>query len=75
VLSCRHEPPAFDATTTLNNHHLGDAGLADRAPDAVAAVRQAVRTMPGAGWIDVEAYPYPPDMPGWVFVCIREDTA
>ncbi len=56
----------FDATITLNDHHLVAAGLAT--PAAVTAVREAVERMGGAGWIDVEAQTYPPGLPGWVIV-------
>jgi len=58
--------PEFDATITLNDHHSATAGLSG--PEAAAAVRHAVEQMPGAGWIDVEAQPYPPELPGWVIV-------
>src|SRR5208337_2744330 len=54
--------PEFDATITLNDHHLATAGLSG--PEAAAAVRHAVEQMPGGGWIDVEAQPYPPELPG-----------
>src|SRR5208337_476000 len=47
----RHCPvmahPEFDATITLNDHHLATAGLSG--PKAAAAVRHAVEQMPGAG--------------------------
>ena len=56
----------FDATITLNDHHLSTAGLSG--PEAVTAVRQAVERMVGAGWIDVAACSYPPDTPGWVIL-------
>lgn len=48
----------FDATITLNDHHLDAAGLSGRQAEAVAAVRQAVEGMEGAGWIGVEAQSY-----------------
>jgi hypothetical protein len=54
----------FDATITLNDQHLEWSGLSAAA--AVAAVRQAVERMDGAGWIDVEAQSYPASLPGWV---------
>jgi hypothetical protein len=56
----------FDATITLNDHHLTTSGLS--APEAVTAVRQAVERMDGAGWIDVAAWSYPPATPGWVIL-------
>jgi hypothetical protein len=44
----------FDATITLH-FHLRDAGLDDcRAAEAVRAVRSALCSMSGAGWISVE---------------------
>ncbi len=58
----------FDATITLNDHRLGMAGMSDRRDEAVAAVRQAVERMDGAGWIDVEALDYPAHIPGWVIL-------
>ena len=61
--------PEFDATITLNDHHSATAGLSG--PEAAAAVRHAVEQMPGAGWIDVEAQPYPPELPARVIVCPR----
>jgi hypothetical protein len=61
----------FDATITLNDHHLAAAGMTDRPPAAVAAGREGVRRMEGAGWIDVEAQSYPPHAPGWVIVYAR----
>jgi hypothetical protein len=48
----------FDATITLNDHHLSTSGLSG--PEAVIAVRQAIERMNGAGWIDVAAWSYPP---------------
>ncbi len=45
----------FDATITLNDHHLAAAGLTGRKAEAVEAVRQAVERMEGAGWIGVDA--------------------
>jgi hypothetical protein len=57
---------AFDATITLNDHHLATSGLSG--PEAVAAVRHAVECMDGAGWIDVEAQSYPATLPGWVIL-------
>jgi hypothetical protein len=73
------EPDAFDATITLNDHHLEAAGLSGCKAQAAAAVREAVERMDGAGWIDVEAQSYPPDAAGWVIVypqgrCIAPDT-
>jgi hypothetical protein len=56
----------FDATITLNDHHLVSTGLTDRPAEAVAAVRRAVERMGGAGWINVEAQSFPPHIPGWV---------
>jgi hypothetical protein len=41
----------FDATITLNDHHLAAASLADRPAEAVAAVRRALDRMDGAGGI------------------------
>ena len=69
----------FDATITLDDHHLDTAGLSDREAEATAAVREAVERMEGAGWIDVEAQSYPPELPGWVIVyprgrCFTPDT-
>ena len=58
----------FDAVITLNDHHLAAAGLSDRKTEAVAAVRQAVEKMAGAGRIDVEAHSYPATLPGWVLL-------
>ena len=58
----------FDATITLNDHHLAVAGLSDRRAAVVEAVRQAVDRMEGAGWIDVEALSYPLGCQGWVIV-------
>jgi hypothetical protein len=63
--------PGFDATITLNDHHLAAAGLSDKPGEAVAAVRQAVQCMDGAGWIDVEAHYFPPTLPGWVILYAR----
>jgi hypothetical protein len=63
----------FDATITLNDHHLERSGLS--APEAVAAVRQAVERMDGAGWIDVEAHSYPASLPGWVILYSRGQSA
>lgn len=60
----------FDATITLHSH-LRDAGLGDdRADEAVAAVRHAVRSMPGAGWIGV-AY-VGPWADGWTWMRCAE---
>jgi hypothetical protein len=72
-------PHDFDATITLNDHHLDTAGLSDRKYKAVVAVREAVGRMEGAHWIDVDAESYPPDAPGWVIVyprgrCVTPDT-
>jgi len=61
----------FDATITLNDHHLAAAGLSERKLKVVAAVREAVAQMKGAGWIDVEAESYPPGTAGWVIVYPR----
>src|SRR5271157_3565822 len=61
----------FDATITLNDHHLEAAGLTGRHAKAVVAVRRAVEAMSGAGWIDVEAQTYPPDTPVWVVLYPR----
>ena len=36
--------------------------------EAIAAVRQAVERVPGAGWIDVEAQSYPAILSGWVIL-------
>jgi hypothetical protein len=58
------DAPPFDAVITLNDHHLEAAGLAGRAAEAVAAVRQAVERIDGAGWIDVAAQYFPPQLPG-----------
>ena len=55
-------PTSFDATITLNDHHLATVGLSARRAEAVVAVRKAVQDMDGAGWIDVEAQPFPPDL-------------
>ena len=63
--------PGFDATITLNDHHLESAGLTGRHAEAVVAVRQAVEAMSGAGWIDVEAQTWPPDTPVWVILYPR----
>jgi hypothetical protein len=56
-------PRDFEATITLNDHHLDTAGLSDRKCKAVAAVREAIARMEGAGWIDVEAESFPPGAP------------
>jgi hypothetical protein len=61
-------PHGFDTCITLNDRHLAAAGLTGRAAEAVKAVREAVGRMDGAGWIDVEAQPYPPELPGWVIL-------
>jgi hypothetical protein len=61
----------FDAVITLNDHHLAKAGLTERRSEAVAVVRSAVERMDGAGWIDVEAQSYPPELPGWVILYRR----
>ncbi len=45
------QPPSFDAVITLGPQHLPPGMSPAR---AVAAVRQAVQAMPGAGWISVE---------------------
>jgi hypothetical protein len=58
----------FEAVITLNDHHLAAAGLSGQKTAAVAAVRQAVEKMAGAGWIDVEAHSYPATLPGWVIL-------
>jgi hypothetical protein len=42
-------PYDFNATITLNDHQLDTAGLSDRKYKAVAAVREAVARMEGAG--------------------------
>jgi hypothetical protein len=60
--------PEFDATITLNDHHLAAAGISINPAEAVAAVRRAVECMAGAGWIDVEAHSYPVKLPGWVIL-------
>jgi hypothetical protein len=69
----------FDATITLNDHHLEAAGLSGCKAQAIAAVREAVGRMEGAGSIDVEAESYPPGAAGWVIVyprgrCVTPDT-
>jgi hypothetical protein len=51
---------------TTSDHHLFTSGLSG--PRAVTAVRQAVKRMDGAGWIDVAAQSYPPNTPGWVIL-------
>jgi hypothetical protein len=61
----------FDACITLNDHHLAAAALSGRKTEAVAAVRQAVEQMAGAGWIDVEAHSYPANLPGWIILYPR----
>jgi len=48
---CPVQPPSFDAVITLGPQHLPPGISPAR---AVAAVRQAVQAMPGAGWISVE---------------------
>ena|ERR1700712_2229020 len=58
----------FDATIMLNDHHLAAAGLAHTPDVAIAAVRQAVGSIDGAGWIDVEAHSYPAELAGWVIL-------
>lgn len=56
----------FDATIMLHDH-LREAGLDDRrAAEAVRAVRSAVRSMRGAGWIAVEYVG--PWSGGWVWM-------
>jgi hypothetical protein len=70
----------FDATIMLNDHHLADAGLAPTPDVAIAAVRQAVGSIYGAGWIDVEAHSYPAKLAGWVILyspgrAVAPDTA
>ena len=72
--------PGFDATITLNDHHLAAAGLDRTADVAIAAVRQAVGSIYGAGWIDVEAHSYPAKLAGWVILyspgrAVAPDTA
>jgi hypothetical protein len=72
-------PHDFDATITLNDHHLAAAGLTSRKAEAVEAVRQAVERMDGAHWIGVDAQSYPQELPGWVIVyprgwCVTPDT-
>jgi hypothetical protein len=72
-------PCNFDATFTLNDHHLDAAELSDRKYKGVAAVREAVARMDGAHWIGVDAQSYPPDLPGWVIAyprgwCVTPDT-
>jgi hypothetical protein len=72
-------PCDFDATITINSHHLAAAGLSDRKYKGVAAVRGAVERMDGAHWIGVEAQSYLPELPGWVIVypwgwCVMPDT-
>jgi hypothetical protein len=64
----RPAPPLeFDATITLHDH-LREGGLGDhRADDALAAVRAAVRSMPGAGWIGAE-YVGPSWAEGWAWM-------
>jgi hypothetical protein len=64
---------------TLNDHHLEAAGLSGRKEQAVAAVREAVARIDGAGWIDVEAQSYPPGAAGWAIAyprgrCVTPDT-
>ena len=49
----------FDASITLNDHHLIEAGLSKYPADAVAAVRTVIEHMDGGGWIDVEPHSYP----------------
>jgi hypothetical protein len=66
IIACHRPWMDFDATITLNDHHLAAASLTDRPAEAVAAVRRAVERMPGAGWINVEAHYFPPHTPGWV---------
>jgi hypothetical protein len=61
----------FDAVITIGDHHLEAVGLAGHADKAVAAVREAVERIDGAGWIDVEALSFPPALPGWVIVYPR----
>ncbi|MBD0273280.1 MAG: hypothetical protein ICV73_15305 [Acetobacteraceae bacterium] len=57
---------AFDVAITLIDH-LREAGLgADRTAEAVRAVRAAVRSLPGAGWIGVEYVG--PWADGWVWM-------
>jgi hypothetical protein len=56
----------FDATITLNDHHIATACLTDRPAEDVVAVRRAVERMDGAGWINVEAQSFPSHILGWV---------
>lgn len=53
----------FDASVALHNH-LRDAGVPrGQEAEAVEAVRSALRSMPGAGMVDVEYVgPCPPDL-------------
>jgi hypothetical protein len=56
---------------------LTPTGIAPRQPlllscrkdNAIAAVREAVERMDGAGWIGVAARRYPPGAAGWVIAC------
>ncbi len=63
----------FDAIITINDHHLEAAGLTGCKAVAVAAVRQAVERIAGAGWIDVAAHYFPPETPGWVTLYPRDE--
>jgi hypothetical protein len=72
--------PGFDATITLNDHHLAAAGLAHTPDVAIAAVHQAVEHVDGAGWIDVEAHSCPAELAGSVILyppgrAVAPDTA
>jgi hypothetical protein len=47
--------PAFDAIIDLLAQHLAQAGVPEsRSQEATEAIRVSVRSMPGAGWIDIE---------------------
>lgn len=49
------KPIPFDATVDLLAHHLERAGIPeDRSQEALPAVREALRTLPGARWVDVD---------------------
>jgi hypothetical protein len=63
----------------VERHEAPAVTVSDRKHQAVAAVREAVERMDGAGWIDVEAQSYPPGASGWVIVypqgrCTTPDT-
>lgn len=49
------KPTPFDATVDLLAHHLDRAGIPeDRSQEAMSAVREALRSLPGAQWVDVD---------------------